>query len=83
MTGTYNNNVVAEVKLERQNGQELEGTYTFVTCKVDTDTLSDYQTGKHIHLRIKATAKNDKGSIEMQVRNSSGRNNEAVRRKSN
>jgi len=64
VTGTYNNNV-AEVKLERQNGQELEAkTYTFVlTCKVDTDTLSDYQTGKTYTFTNRATAKNDKGSI--------------------
>lgn len=64
VTGTYVNSI-ANIILSRKNGQELDAkAYTFVfTCKVDKDSLTDYQNGKTYTFVNNATAENDKGSM--------------------
>ena len=63
--GTYNNNKVS-ITLTTSNNNKLnvDVKYTFVlTCKIDTNEIEDYESGKQYTFTNHATASDDKGSI--------------------
>lgn len=64
VTGTYENQKI-QLKLTRTGDQKLGvGAYTFaVTCKVDKENLTDYETGRTYTFTNTATANTDSGSI--------------------
>ena len=64
--GTYTNDIVTlKLGIKDNNSKLSKGaTYTFVlTCKIDTNELQDYESGKKYTFTNHATASDDKGSI--------------------